>query len=218
MPFIQTILPIMLKKNCGSVTDKPSVHVFNRHMCNNATPRLTNPLYLSSTDTKCNIATPVLANPSQVQHLLSTCLTGNSVSRQDWQCCQSHCSGVIRHMGLATLPALSKTNAVGIQACSILNNFRQYCQSISQATLPVYKAGNIASPGPQLCEIIWRVILDDYKRESKHPGLAEIFAPNGVPGSDIMENFRQQDNSWVQDGSKTRCKTGFHNMFTKISK
>ncbi len=25
----------------------------------------------------------------------------------------------------------------------------------------------------------------------KHPGLAEIFAPDGVSGSDIIENFRQ---------------------------
>ncbi len=52
-----------------------------------------------------------------------------------------------------------------------------------------------------------------------HPGLAEIFAPDGVSRSDIIENFRQwEDNSWVQDGSKSRCKIGSHNMFTKISK
>ncbi len=27
--------------------------------------------------------------------------------------------------------------------------------------------------------------------QSHHPGLAEIFAPDGVSGSDIIENFRQ---------------------------
>ncbi len=44
---------------------------------------------------------------------------------------------------------------------------------------------------------------------SSHPGLAEIFAPDGVPGSDIMENFRQwEDNSWVQDGFQNLVQDG----------
>ncbi len=31
----------------------------------------------------------------------------------------------------------------------------------------------------------------NFDQRYTHPGLAEIFAPDGVSGSDIMENFRQ---------------------------
>ncbi len=70
-----------------------------------------------------------------------------------------------------------------------------------------------------MAEDLISFIVCNYAHETFHPGLAEIFAPHGVSGSDIMENFRQyKDNRWVQDGSKTRCKMGSYNMFTKISK
>ncbi len=93
----------------------PSVDIFNRQMCNIATPGLTNPFYLSSADFKCNnvtpvfakktywnicnIATPVLASPSQVQHMLSTCLfycrTGN------W-CLSTNCRNIQSSLSVQT--------------------------------------------------------------------------------------------------------------------
>ncbi len=57
----------------------------------------------------------------------------------------------------------------------------------------------------ELCNVL-RNSLECENVSLHHSGLAEIIAPDGGPGSDIIVvRFQPRDNSWVQDGS-SNCK------------